>query len=48
MVNSKHSIKLKSTPKKSLLSSSRNKNDSQAVPKFSGSNEDEKFFKETC
>ena len=39
MMNSKHSIKLKSTP--------RNMNDSQATPATSGTNEDEKSFKET-
>ena len=48
MVNSKHSVKLKSTPKKGLFSSSRNMNDSQATPKASGTNEDEKSFKETA
>ena len=44
MVNSKHSVKLKSTPKKGLRSSSRNMNDSQATPITSGTNEDEKSF----
>ena len=47
MVNSKHSLKLKSTPKKGLRSNSRNMNDSQATPTTSGTNEDEKSFKET-
>ena len=47
MVNSKHSVKLKSTPKKGLRSSSRNMNDSQATPTTSDTNEDEKSFKET-
>ena len=47
MVNLKHSAKLKSTPKKGLRSSSRNMNDSQATPTTSGTNEDEKSFKET-
>ena len=47
MVNSKHSVKLKSTPKKGLRSSSRNMNDNQATPTTSGTNEDEKSFKET-
>ena len=47
MVNSKHSVKLKSTPKKGLCSSSRNMNDNQATPTTSGTNEDEKSFKET-
>ena len=46
MVNSKHSVKQKSTPKKCLRSSSRNMNDSQATPTTSGTNEDEKSFKE--
>ena len=46
-MNSKHSVKLKSTPKKGLRSSSRNMNDSQATPTTSGTNEDEKSFKET-
>ena len=44
---SKHSVKLKSTPKIGLRSSSRNMNDSQATPATSGTNEDKKFFKET-
>ena len=48
MVNSKHSVKLKSTPKKGLRSSSRNMNDNQATPTTSGTNEDEKSFKETA
>ena len=47
MMNSKHSIKLKSTPKIGFCSSSRNMNDSQATPATSGTNEDEKSFKET-
>ena len=47
MVNSKHSVKLKSTPKKGLRSSSRNMNDSQATPATSGTNEAEKFLNET-
>ena len=47
MVNSKHSVKLKSTPKIGLLSSTRNMNDSQATPATPGTNEDEKSFKET-
>ena len=47
MVNSKHSVKLKSTPKKGLHSSSRNMNDCQATPTTSFTNEDEKSFKET-
>ena len=46
-MNSKHSVKLKSTPKKGLRSTSRNMNDSQATPTTSGTNEDEKSFKET-
>ena len=48
MVNSKHSVKLKSTPKIGLCSSSRNMNDSQATPAASGTNEDENSFKETA
>ena len=32
MVNSKHSVKLESTPKIGLHSSSRNMNDSQSTP----------------
>ena len=47
MVNSKHSVKLKSTPKIGLRSSSTNMNDSQATPATSRTNEDEKSFKET-
>ena len=47
MVNSKHSVKLKSTPKKGIRSSSRNMNDRQATPTTSGTNKDEKFFNET-
>ena len=46
-MNSKHSVKLKSTPKKCLRSTSRNMNDSQATSTTSGTNEDEKSFKET-
>ena len=47
MVNSKHSLKLKSTSEKGIRSSSRNMNDSQATRTTSGTNEDEKSFKET-
>ena len=47
MVNSKHSVKLKSTPKKGLRSSSRNMNDSQATPTTSDTNKDEKSSKKT-
>ena len=47
MVNSKHSAKLKSTPKIGLRSSSRNMVDSQATPTTSSTNEDEKSFKKT-
>ena len=47
MVNSKHSVKLKSTPKKGLRSNSRNMNDSQATPTTSGTNEAEKLLNET-
>ena len=47
MVNSKHSVKLKSTPKKGLRSNSRNMNDSQATPITSGTNEAEKPLNET-
>ena len=47
MVNSKHSVKLKSTPKIGNCSSSRNMNDSQATPAISGTNEDKRSFKET-
>ena len=47
IVNSKHSVKLKSTLKIGLCLSSRNMNDSQASPVTSGTNEDEKSFKET-
>ena len=47
MMNSRHSVKLKSTPKISLHSSSRNMNDIQATPATSDTNEDEKSFKET-
>ena len=46
MVNSKHSVKLKSAPKKGLRSSSRNMNDSQATPTTSGTNEAEKLLNE--
>ena len=42
-----NSVKLKSTPKIGLRSSSRNMNDSQAAPTTSGTNEDERSFKET-
>ena len=47
MVNSKHSVKLKSTPKKGLRSNSRNMNDSQATPATAGTNEAEKPLNET-
>ena len=47
MVNSKHSVKLKSTPKIGLHSSSRNRNNSQATPTASDTNEHENSFKET-
>ena len=47
MVNSKHSVKLKSALKIGLRSSSINMNDIQATPTTSDTNEDEKFFKET-
>ena len=47
MVNSKHSVKLKSTPKIGHCSSSRNMNDSQATSAISGTNEDKRSFKET-
>ena len=43
-MNSKHSVKLKSTPKIGLRSSSRNLNDSQATPATSGTNEGESLF----
>ena len=46
-MNSKHSVKLKSTPKKGLRSNSRNMNDSQATPITSGTNEAEKPLNET-
>ena len=46
MVNSKHSVKLKSTQKIGFRTSSRNTNDSHATPATSGTNEDEKPFKE--
>ena len=42
MVNSKHSVKLESTRKIDLCSSSRKMNDSQATPATSGTNEDKK------
>ena len=45
MVNSKHSVKLKSTTKIRLRSISRNMNDNQTTPATSGTNEDEKSFK---
>ena len=44
MVNSKHPVKYKSTPKIDLCSSSRNMNDSQPKSAISGTNEDEKYF----
>ena len=44
MVNSKHPVKYKSTPKIDLSSSSRNMNDSQLKSAISGTNEDEKSF----
>ena len=47
MVNSKHSVKLKSTPKNGLRSNSRNMDDSQATPTTSGTNEAEKPLNET-
>ena len=47
MVNSKHLVKLESTPKIGLRSSLRDMNDSQATPTTSDINEDEKLFKET-
>ena len=47
MVNSKHSVKLESTPKIDLCSSSRKMNDSQATSATSGTNEDKKTFKKT-
>ena len=46
MMNSKHSVEIKSTPKGGLGSSSRNINDSQATPTTSSTHEDETFFKE--
>ena len=46
MVNSKHSVKMKSTLKAGLGSSSRNINDSQAAPTTSSTYEDKFFFKE--
>ena len=45
MVNSKHSVKLISTLKIGLRSSSRNMNDSEAAPVTSGTNEDENPLK---
>ena len=45
MVNSKHSVKFKSTSKIGLRSSSRNMNDSQATPTTSGTKEDENPLK---
>ena len=47
MVNLKHSVKLKSTPKIGLRSSSRDMSDSQATLATSGTNRDEKSFQET-
>ena len=47
MVNLKHLVKLKSTPKMGLRSRSRDMNDSQATLPTSGTNRDEKSFKET-
>ena len=47
MVNSKHSVKLESTRKIDLCSSSRKMNYSQATPATSGTNEDKKTFKKT-
>ena len=47
MVNSKPSVKLKLTQKISFRTSSRNTNDSYATPATSGTNDDEKPFKET-
>ena len=46
-MNSKLSVKLKLTPKIGLRASSRNMNDSQAIPATLDTNEDEKSFKET-
>ena len=48
MVTSKHSVKLKSSPKIGLRSSSRNMNHSQATLATSGLNENEKSFKKTA
>lgn len=45
MVNSKHSVKMKSTIKLVLRSSSTNINDSQAIATTSGTNEDENSVK---
>ena len=45
MVNSKHSVKMKSTMKLVLRSSSTNINDSQAIATTSGTNEDENSVK---
>ena len=47
IMNSKHSVKLKSTPKIGISSGSREMNDSQATPATSVTNEDEKSFQET-
>ena len=46
-MNSKHSVKLKSTPKIGLRLCSRNTNNIQATPAASGTNEDAKSFKKT-
>ena len=48
MVNSKHSVTVKSTPKLDLCSSSRNITDSQATVRTLGTKEDENSFKETA
>ena len=48
MVNSKHWVKLKSTPKNGLRSSSRNMNDSQATPTTSDKNDDEKSLNKSA
>ena len=45
MVNSKHSVKLRSTAKLDLRSSSTNINENPATTTISGINEDENFFK---
>ena len=47
MVNSKHSVKLKSTPNLDFCSSSGNITDSQATLTNTGTNEDENSFKKT-